>query len=60
LNIFRRVEPAEVLTDNFVRIVTFDALCARIPGRYIAGLVKLKNRIVHHSLDQSTVSSLAL
>jgi hypothetical protein len=60
LNIFRSVESAEVLTNNFVRIVPFDALCTWIPGSYIAGSVQLKNRIIDDSLDQPAVSSLAL
>ena len=59
-SIVLRVKDREVLADYFFIGVPFDTFSTRIPSRDQSILVKHKNRIVGHALDEVTKLPLAL
>src|ERR1700751_3179249 len=59
LKVARCVELAEMLSDDFIRRVTLDALSSRIPCRDVSLRSELKDRVIDNRFDQLAVASFA-
>src|SRR6266852_9380176 len=57
LPIFLGVKPGKVLTDNFGRCVSLEALRAGIPARHDTGRVQHVDGVVSYRLDQETITT---
>ncbi len=58
LPIFLGVEPGKVLTDDFRRRISLEALCARIPTCHDAAGVQHVDGIVRHRFNQETITTI--
>ena len=60
LHVFRGEEHLERTADHFRRLVTFNALRARVPRRHVTGRIEHEDRVFANGIDEQAEQLLAL